>query len=522
MRATLMRWAVALAEFGAQRSTALLVLILLAAGICSTLRAWIKPFWYDEICTVILCRLPNGAEIWKALDHAADTNPPVFYSVARAARQIVPEDHLGYRLPAILGLLGTVAGVYLFLLRRGDRLAALVGATFVLCTPLASYAAEARPYALMLCCITGAILAWQRIDDSKLYPVALAFTLAAAISLHYYAILVWPAFILAEASLSLVCRRFRVAAWAAICGGALPLLFFTGLLAKLRQYYGQNFWAQPHGKQVFSAYDWLFSFGGNWGWILVVIFAYWSLAKAGQVLDWRSAKPQNRQDPANSALPIQECMLINVLLWLPVIGVVVAKVGHGGMTNRYMMPTILGGAMAVGYVAGRLPIVARGLLLVLMLMNYGISSATDAKKVLKRTLLEPRTAAAAEMGGILARYRDPDLPIVISSGMKYLPMAYYTPIDSRRRLFAVTDPRASVKFAGTDSVDLALLVLRRYFPLQVEDFGEFASRHRQFLLLAGNGTEFDWWPARLSQDGYTLSLLPGTGETKLYIVTGRP
>jgi hypothetical protein len=93
------------AEFGRRRGIAVLLLILLAAGLCSALHAVAKPFWYDEICTVILCRLPSAPEIWKALDNAADTNPPVFYLAARLSRQLVSDEHLGYRFPSIVGLL---------------------------------------------------------------------------------------------------------------------------------------------------------------------------------------------------------------------------------------------------------------------------------------------------------------------------------------------------------------------------------------------------------------------------------
>ena len=131
MRTFLLRLAASNAEFGARKSTAILMLILLAAGICSALHAYEKPFWYDEICTVIMCRLTNGAAIWSALDHAADTNPPFFYFTARLARLIIADDHLGYRLPSILGLLATLTALYWFLSRRVGRLAALVGAVVI-------------------------------------------------------------------------------------------------------------------------------------------------------------------------------------------------------------------------------------------------------------------------------------------------------------------------------------------------------------------------------------------------------
>ena len=522
MRTVLIRSVANIAEFGAQRSTVILVLILLAAGLLSTLHAVVKPFWYDEICTVITSRLANQAEVWKALNDAADTNPPLYYSVTRATRQLIPDDHLGYRLPSILGLLAILAGLYLFLCRRVNHLAALVGAAFVLCTPLASYAFEARPYALMLGCISGAILAWQRIDDSKLYSIGLAIALAAAVSVHYYAILVWPAFVLAEAAVWLFRCRFRIGAWAGIFAGAVPLLFFAGLLGNLRQYYGRNFWAQPSAAQALSAYDWLFSVDSDWGWTftaaLTAIFVYWSLIHTSKPAPRRGPGKQNGPDRQERALPVEECVLILVLLWLPVIAVAVAKVTHGGMISRYMMPTVLGAALAVGYLVSKAPVEARGLLLVLLLMNYGLSAVSDVKKLLKGALLEQRAAAASEVGTILARHAEPDLPVVISSGLRYLPMAYYTPAGASSRLYAITEPEEALKFAGTDSVDLALLVLRRYFPLQVEDYGDFAPSHREFILVSASGQWFDWWPARLAHDGHTVRLLEG-GDTKIYRVT---
>src|ERR1035437_2037628 len=192
---------------GPRASLAVLMLILLGVGLCSALHAVAKPFWYDEIITTIVCHLPTVPAIWHALDSAADTNPPFFYVVFRLAGRLISDDHLGYRLPSILGLLGTVLCIYIALARRLSRLSALVAATSVLCTPLASYAFEARPYAHMLGCISGAVVAWQRIDDSMLWALVVAIALAMAESLHYYAILVWPAFVVAELSVCIVRRR---------------------------------------------------------------------------------------------------------------------------------------------------------------------------------------------------------------------------------------------------------------------------------------------------------------------------
>ncbi len=489
----------------------LLGCILLFVGFCSVLGAIARPFWYDEICTVIVCRLPDAKAVWDALQNAADTNPPVFYFIARLSRSIMLDDHLGYRLPSIIGLLVTIAATYLILLKRVNRLSALVGATFILCSPLATYAFEARPYALMVAFVSLAILAWHRIDESKLSAFALAITLASAVSLHYYAILVWPTFLAAEAVILLYHRRFRTGVWAALIVGAVPLLFFANLLLNLRQYYGQSFWARPSFRQLFADYSWLFNFNGYWAWILAVFVigmaAYWSLRQT---------------ELLSSDLSIEESILTLLLLCLPIIAVTVAKVSHGGMTRRYMVPTIVGGALALGYLASKVPAIVNAIVLSLMLLNYGSNSVSDWKRLSGGSLYEARQGATNDVKMILDQHAASGIPIVISSGLRYLPMTYYAPAGSTRKLYAVTDPPMAVKLVGTDSVDIALLALRRYFPLRVEDYESFVSMHREFLVVFGNEDAFDWWPARISQGGHNIQLLTESGSYKVYKVVLKP
>jgi hypothetical protein len=300
------------------------------------------------------------------------------------------------------------------------------------------------------------------------------------------------------------------------------LLFFAPLLLKLRQYYGQNFWAEPSIKEVLLAHDWLFAFGGHWGVLfaagMTVIVLYVSITRTAQ-----SGGSGNRQVEVDASLPIEEQVLTLMLLWLPVIAVAAAKVSHGGMTERYMLPTVLGGALALGYVIDKMPSAGRLLLLILLLMNYASSSVSIARNLIKGSLLETRTASTREVKAMVGQLDESALPIVISDELRYLPMAYYTPADSNSKLYAIADPHAAVTSTDSksDSVDLALLVLRRYFPLQVEDYSGFVSRHREFLLVLGGG-RFDWWPARLAHEGYTLRLLSAEGGAKVYKVTVRP
>src|SRR5262245_6832547 len=237
-------------RFGGADGARALAVILLLTVICSTLHALARPLWNDEIITVIVAGQPTARGIWDSLVDAADTNPPGFYFAARFAHWFIADDHLAHRLPSIVGLIVTMIAVYLFLSRRMTRVSALVGSAFLLVTPLGEYATEARPYALMIGCLSVAMLCWQRADDAKWYAVPLAAALAASVSLHYYAVFAWPAFVIAEGA-ALLRRRLRLHVWLAIFMGVAPLIAFAPLLRILRDFYGHNYWARTSLAQGF-------------------------------------------------------------------------------------------------------------------------------------------------------------------------------------------------------------------------------------------------------------------------------
>src|SRR5262245_30309651 len=133
-------------ELGGRGSLGVLAALVVVSVACSIPHAISRPLWNDEIITVIVANQAGVRDIWKALADAADTNPPGLYIAAKFARAFVADHHLAHRLPSIVGLAASLIFVFLFLSRRVSGLAALVGATFLLVTPLSEYAYEARPY----------------------------------------------------------------------------------------------------------------------------------------------------------------------------------------------------------------------------------------------------------------------------------------------------------------------------------------------------------------------------------------
>jgi hypothetical protein len=491
-----------------------LAVILLLAVVCSTLHALARPLWNDEIITVIVAGQPTARGIWDSLVDAADTNPPAFYFAARLAHAFIADDHLAHRLPSIAGLVVTMIAVYVFLSRRVTALSALVGATFLLVTPLGDYATEARPYALMIACLATAMLCWQRADEAKWYAVPLAAALAASVSLHYYAVFAWPAFAIAEGA-AVIRRRFRPHVWFAIAIGITPLIAFAPLLRILRDFYGQNYWARTSLAQGLVMHDWLFLGRGHWGSTLM-----FGLSLA--LLFWLFPRTSPFSAAANStpsapAAPPEEYVLVLMTLWMPAIAVVLALASGAGLTERHFLPAVVGGAMAVGLIVARLGPAVRMVMLALFMASYLYSAHNDMGSALKGTLFSQRRAKTAEVDRLVNAAGDS--PLTMSSALEYLEAEYFATAPSRSRLRWLADPNAAVEFSGSASPDLALIKLQHWFPLHVEAFQAFAATHREFVLAGGKFG--DWWPERLLHDGHRLQVLSFTAGRTIYKVTMR-
>jgi len=65
-------------------------------------------FWFDELATVHIARLPNIATIWTALAQPMDAQPPIYYMVVRMFDKVFGPGDFAARLPSTLAV---VAGL---------------------------------------------------------------------------------------------------------------------------------------------------------------------------------------------------------------------------------------------------------------------------------------------------------------------------------------------------------------------------------------------------------------------------
>ena len=465
----------------------------------SLCQAFVRPLWFDEICTWVMVREHPFSMLWSALRDGVDGQPPLFYLLERPIVAAVANEQVAFRLLSILGFSCTVASLFFLIRRRTGNFTALVCAAIPLVTlSYEQYAVEARPYALILACLSFALLCYDRAPEAR-WMFLMGLSLAAAEGLQYYAVLALAPFMLAEMALSLRIRRLRWPVWLGFTGTFIPLAVCWPLLSATKTYYGAHLWAQPSFVQALGSYGWFFQ--------TTMVLGLGAVGAAVLALLLASiANERGSQDKSREDLLFHRRVAAVGFLALPFLCFFAAKIAHGGMTERYMMPAILGFPLAAGstlprWSRGSSPLLAGlALCLVALLVRQEVQFWSFYRPVF--------VSPAKSVESLVTSFQRPDLPVVVSDPISFLQLNHYSSPGSPGRFVSVLDAPQAVIYTGSDSEDKDLAVMRKYVPLPIYDFAPFAAQHPVFLLYAGSeGKELDWWPRRLRRDGYTLKPL---------------
>src|SRR5262249_17868860 len=136
--------------------------------VASVLIARHRPFWYDEILTVIYSGQPTVGAMWKALARGADGVPPVNHLLVRLFAHLPLPLEVAARLPSALAMAAGLLVTFDCARRLSDGLHGLIAAAFLTCSTLPYYGYEARPYALSFLLSAVALSLWINTDNAKL------------------------------------------------------------------------------------------------------------------------------------------------------------------------------------------------------------------------------------------------------------------------------------------------------------------------------------------------------------------
>jgi 4-amino-4-deoxy-L-arabinose transferase-like glycosyltransferase len=499
-----------------EKSPKLIFLSVIALAIYSVVRNLIhaaKPLWFDELLTQAVSRQPSASAIWIALRNGVDANPPLFYFIERFFSTAISNEMIAFRLVSVLAFSATLLCLYFFVQKRSGARAALICAACIFVTPLNTvYAAEARPYSLLVASLAFALLAYQRLPSAA-WTIALLLSLSLAESLHYYAGLACFPFFVAELVCLYTTARFRTWVWLSMFASLTPAVLSIPLFLSLKRIYGAHYWARTGFDLIPKTYGVFFRLDAMWGLALA------SVAFLAVIGAWARSAASRETPEGNDSHSSSEFALVLGFIALPIFGVIATRIAHGGATDRYFLPAILGMLAAFGYALRR----ARPSQFAMIAALIFVAVGSQELGFLRSTLpgLRGTQSRATFLVPLLeAAHRD-DLPLVISDAGQYVELSHDAPPSLNLRLAALVDPSSAVIYEQTDTVDKLVIQLSRCSPLQVYDFKPFAAAHPVFLLYS-DGSPFDWWPSRLIHDGARLELVAKQGGGALYRVVLKP
>ncbi len=457
-----------------------LISLIFFADIC--LRASRKCFWYDELFTVYLCRLPDFRSTWDAVMHGVDFNPPLFYLLIRWSQRLLGEGLIVTRLPAMVGVWLFCVSLFLFVNRRAGAVAGCIAGLFPFFTLAQYYAYEARPHGIVLGWIGLALVCWQRAGEGSrrhLWVAGFGFSLLAALLTHVYAVYSIIPFVLIEIYRLWKERRVK---WGILAAIVLSLaLVFPVYLPMSRQYRSMTLVGGLPGSPQDVLQHFVLAVFGPAMVLLLLTLVLFALA------------PKRPIDPAPAGprFPQREILLAAAFACIPLIGMVGVRLSHGPFFERYFLPSVAGFAIFLGFAASRWPRRSRvaqvlaACMFMLMLGDLGTAvfhriRHSDFGLVEPSSKLDFAAAPDQPLSRDLALVAPhPPDDILVLEDANYLYLYRYAPAALRSHLYfgarTVHDPF----LIGYDR-----LARWAHLDLQMSTFDPFLAGHTRFLVYA--------------------------------------
>lgn len=449
-----------------------LLALFTAAFVATTVvKARAKPFWHDEIFTVVLADLPSVSATWSAFRAGIDLSPPLTALATRMTQGPAGPGPVASRLPSIVAFWTASLLVYAIVRRRTNAAMALAAALLLYHTAAYRFAIEARGYSLALAGSMLACYGWLEAASGRrrnLHLVLLAIGLAAAVWAHYFAVLTALPIVAGEAVRAWRDRRVDWGVGGALVAAAAATLPLVPLAtAGVSQ--ATTFWTRQTSAGISETYYFLIS--PMLEWLLFPAAVIVAIAAVVRVIPKRP-RPQG----SRSAVPAHEIAAGWVALVLPACAVVLGMLGPG-MAPRYALfatgAMAAAAAIAIWRVADRPSLVA-ALLCGILVVSFGRSVA-DSLRPGRHPFVHPVQSRPVLVNAL--RRHD---PLVVSSGIWFLQLWHYATPDQRARLMYVGDPALARELTGADTLDRGYLGLSTITGLRVNSYRDFTAVHRDF------------------------------------------
>lgn len=459
--------------------------------VLTTLRARGKPFWYDEILTLLEARQPTLSASLKAC-READWMPPLSHVAFYVTDKLVGHGEVAFRLGPMIGFWVFCLCLYEFVARRASTSFALMAMLLPFATMFAAYSFEARSYALALGFGGIGLLGWQAAAEGRRRPLALtalAIGIAGAILNHYWAVFIYLPLAGAEAWRNFRQRKIDWQVWIAFATSGIPLVISLFLILRVVTNNSHPWsWARPRDYFIF----YLRNFWPVIGFIIpaALLLGTWLL------LGGRQEKPAALQPAA-----VRDYEWVAAwLFFLGPIGFITAALAIPPhiYVDRYLTLSTAGFALLATFAAARWAgqRAAIGIICAIAALAPFLFHFTQIHHHRARNLFLNASVLQKAL-------ETQDGPVVISNYISFLELWYYAPDQLKPRLLCLDDEKSAVKYRHMDDVAGASLSA---IGVPFHRYQEFATPGKQFLIYFAG---WSWITKKVLEDGGSLETLYG-------------
>jgi hypothetical protein len=489
-------------------------IFLVATGILGCVKCYYRPLWYDEILTALTARLPTAHDIVAICKAGGDGQPPLYYFLVRPAIHLFQNEAIGIRILSLGGYLLLCLALYVFVARRTARPYGLIAMLIPGVTDCWYYAAEGRPYGIVLGCTGLAMISWQSATGEKKRAaslVTLSLALALAFNVHYYAPLLIVPFAIAEGMRLSFSRRPDWGMWLALCIPCATIVAWLPVAMEGRKHLGTH-WGKP--TWFGSPQETLTQFltPGITALFLLLLVVYVLRGVLTPVVEQVNARVFPK------SVRFTETALALSLTFLPLFQLLFAKLVTHAYVPRYVIETMAGVSVVAAFSLSAIFGQMRGPAAIVLL---ALTIAFAARTTRDVQVIRDRNAVPA---AVTMRKRVPDsliadqLPIAVSNPYTFLEFRYYLPKDIDSKMWYVYDENAAMRFSGFTGSGFASEAEGLFFHANVAPYADFVRSHRDFYVF-GDDEFYQWLVPKLVEDGERLTVLQGKNIDRLYKAT---
>jgi len=461
-----------------------------------------KPFWYDEVFTVMAGSQPDVASTLQAAQKL-DAAPPLTHLLTHFAISWFGRSEITARLPQIAGFWIFCLSLFWFVRRRLGIFYGLAALLLPLSTQAYDYAYEARPYGVEFAFCGLMLVCWQAATESRgpKYFAAcagIAVGLMGALLCQYYAILLFLPLGVGELYRSWKARRLDWGIWTAMFLGVAPLVWKLATIQAVVHGFSQTSWSEVHPFDVLDF--WSDTLQSS---LTILVAALVAIA----IWTWKAPETPETPEPSPS-MPPWEILAGFLFLAIPFFTVVFGLLVTHVYSTRYALVGLTGVVVLLPVVVARM---ARGRSLVAFLM---VALAGLRLIVVTTTFSPPRDLQGEEFVLVDALKQG---PVVVADGQLFMQMWLYLPEPLKSNLIFLVDREASLKYQtfNTAAIDAALTSVRQSFPIPAKDFQTFATPDKEFHLLQ-NPLKPGWMLEKIAADGGSEVIDRYTNLRQLY------